>query len=227
MQQCRRIFPLVDRVREVDALVAREADQARAQHLGHDFGRLGLATARLALDEERLLQVEREKEGRRQGAVADVAALAQTALDVLDGRGCAHADKGYEVVRPSTRIVRTNRPAVRSEPRIVRTIREGGPAWSAGPGHPQICYVPCACWIARLVSTRARCFLYSGLARRSPPGSSPSEACCAASSGLAPFFSASSTAVALTGVVPTLVRPMRHPPFSFCAATPTIAQSQS
>src|SRR5437899_2450320 len=137
MQQLPRIVPLVDRVREVDALIALEADQPRAQHLGHDLGRLGLANARLALDEERLLQLEREKDGRRQGAVADVAALAQTALDVLDGRGCAHADKGYEVVRPSTRIVRTNRPAARSEPRIVRTIREGGPAWSAGPGHPE------------------------------------------------------------------------------------------
>src|SRR2546425_5620008 len=97
MQQLPRIVPLVDRVREVDALVALEADQARAQHLGHDFGRLGLADARLTLDEERLLQLEREKDGRRQGAVADVAALAQTLLDVLDGRGCAHADKEYDL----------------------------------------------------------------------------------------------------------------------------------
>src|SRR5437667_5465142 len=133
MQQLPRIVPLVDRVREVDALVALEADQPRAQHLGHDLGRLCLADACLTLDEEGLLQLEREKDGRRQGAVTDVAAFAQTLLDVLDRRGCAHADKGYEVVGPSTRIVRTNRPAVRSKRRIVRTIREGGPARSAGP----------------------------------------------------------------------------------------------
>src|SRR2546422_10422412 len=97
MQQLPRIVPLVDRVREVDALVALEADQPRAQHLGHDLGRLSLADACLALDEEGLLQLEREEDGRRQGTVADVPALAQTLLDVLDGRGCAHADKGYDL----------------------------------------------------------------------------------------------------------------------------------
>ena len=97
--QLPRVVPLVDRVREVDALVALEADQPRAQHLGHDLGRLSLADARLTLDEERLLQLESQKDGRRQGTVADVAALAQTLLDVLDGRGCAHADKEYEAGR--------------------------------------------------------------------------------------------------------------------------------
>src|SRR5437773_737644 len=81
--------------------------------------------------------------------------------------------------------------------------------------------------MALLVRTRARCFLYSGLARRSPAGSRPSDACWAASSGLAPLCSASSTAVALTGVGPTLVRPIRQSPLIFWAATPTIAQSNS
>src|SRR5690348_5556993 len=84
-----------------------------------------------------------------------------------------------------------------------------------------------ACSIALLVSTRARCFLYSGLARRSPDGFSPSDACCAASSAFAPFASASSTALARTGVGPTLVRPMRQWPLVFWAATPTMAQSNS
>src|SRR5205807_630142 len=130
-------------------------------------------------------------------AVADVAALPQAALDVLDRHRSGHGDKEYE------------------EAGLIRS------------GPPGLYWRPSAWLIARLVSTRARCFLYSGLARRSPAGSRPSDACCAASSALAPFCSASSTAFARTGVGPTLVRPILQPPFIFWAATPTIAQSNS
>src|ERR1700730_15053477 len=65
---------------------------------------------------------------------------------------------------------------------------------------------PYACWIARLVSTRARCFLSSGEARRSPLGFTPSAAASAALTGVAPCASALSTLVQRTGVGPTLVR---------------------
>src|SRR5436309_787725 len=84
------IVPLVDGMRQVDALVALEADQPRAKDLGHDLGRLRLANPGLAFYEERLLQLEGEKDGRRERAVADVLALAQASLDVLDGWGRAH-----------------------------------------------------------------------------------------------------------------------------------------
>src|SRR5207247_2920100 len=100
VQQLARVVPLVDGVREVDPLVALEADEPRAQHLGHHLGRFGLAHARLALDEQRLLQLEGEKDRGRERAVADVAPLAQAALDVLDRRRCAHGDKEYEEARP-------------------------------------------------------------------------------------------------------------------------------
>src|SRR5205823_14195201 len=97
VQQLPRVVPLVDRVSEVDSLVALEPDQARAQHVGHHLGRLGLAHARLAFDEEGLLELQGQKDRGREGAVADVAPLAQAALDVLDRRRCAHGDKAYDL----------------------------------------------------------------------------------------------------------------------------------
>src|SRR5258708_653942 len=194
VQELPRIIPLVDRMRQVDAFVALEADEPRAQHVGHDLCGLRLADPGLAFDEERLFQLQGKEDRGGEAAISDVFALAQAHLDLLDGRGSAggHA----------------------------RRLRGGS---ARVPSHLTPAYL--ACSIARFVSTRARCFLYSGLARRSPEGFKPSDACCAASSGLAPFFSASSTALARTGVGPTLVRPMRQSPVIFCAAAPTIAQS--
>ena len=64
------------------------------------------------------------------------------------------------------------------------------------------------------MSTRARCRLYSGVAFRSPGGSVPSAACSAAAAmrlrRASPPFSASSTAVARSGVEPMWVRPDPH-----------------
>src|SRR5205814_280622 len=95
VQQLPRVVPLVDSMREVDPLIALEPDQPGPQHLGHHLGRLGLADARLTLDEQRLLELEGEKDRCRQRTVADVAAIAKAALDVLDRRGSAHARKEY------------------------------------------------------------------------------------------------------------------------------------
>src|SRR5437870_10578333 len=85
-------------------------------------------------------------------------------------------------------------------------VQEGGSV--GGTWVPPAIYT--ACWIARLVSTRARCFLYSGEARRSPLGFRPSDAASAACSGVAPWASARSTLEQRTGVGPTLVRPTRQ-----------------
>src|SRR5712692_4440218 len=95
VEQLPRIVPLVHGVREVDALVALQADEARAQDLRHHLGRLGLADARLALDEERLFELEGQEDGRGQTAVADVAALAQAPLDLVDARRSRHPAKHY------------------------------------------------------------------------------------------------------------------------------------
>src|SRR5205807_8321253 len=62
MEELARIVPFVDRVRQVDAFVALQADQARAQDVGHDLGRLRLADARFAFYEQRLLQLERQED---------------------------------------------------------------------------------------------------------------------------------------------------------------------
>src|SRR5487761_98603 len=88
VQQLARIVPLVNRVREVDALVALEADQAGAQHVGHHLGRLGLADAGLALDEQGLFELERQEDRGRECAVADVEAVAEALLYLVDSARC-------------------------------------------------------------------------------------------------------------------------------------------
>jgi hypothetical protein len=66
---------------DVDALVALQADEARAGRLGERLGHLGLAHARLALDEQRLAELAGQEHGRGQGAIGEVALLAQRLAD--------------------------------------------------------------------------------------------------------------------------------------------------
>ena len=80
-----RVVPLVDRRGRVETLVALEADERRLEHVGEDLGDLGLADAGLALQQERLAEFQRQKEGRGQSALGDVALVAQTALQLVDG----------------------------------------------------------------------------------------------------------------------------------------------
>src|SRR6202035_3523154 len=84
-QKLPRVVPLIDGVSQVDALVALEADQPRAQHVSHHLCRLGLANAGLTLDEERLLELQGQKDRGCEGSIADVVAVAKPLLDVLDG----------------------------------------------------------------------------------------------------------------------------------------------
>ena len=53
-QQLARVVPLVERLAGVDALVALQPVQRRVQHAGQRLGRLRLADARLALQQQRL-----------------------------------------------------------------------------------------------------------------------------------------------------------------------------
>ena len=53
-EQLARVVPLVERLRRVDPLVALQADQGCVEHEGERFGGLGLADARLALEQQRL-----------------------------------------------------------------------------------------------------------------------------------------------------------------------------
>ena len=89
------IVPLVDRVGQVDALVALEADEARAQDVGHHLGCLGLADACLALDEQWLLELEGPEDRRCQRQVVDGATLAPArpvAAVLRDSAPCAAAN---------------------------------------------------------------------------------------------------------------------------------------
>ena len=90
MEQLARVVPFIDGVSEVDAFVALQPDEPRAEHVGHDLRGLSLADARLALDEERLFELQGKEYRRGEAAVADIAALAKASLDVVDARRSSH-----------------------------------------------------------------------------------------------------------------------------------------
>ncbi len=57
LEHLARVVPLVDGGVDVEALVALEADQRRAERRGQDLGHLGLAHAGLALEEQRAAEL--------------------------------------------------------------------------------------------------------------------------------------------------------------------------
>ena len=82
-QHLPRIVPLVERRHRIEAFVALQPDQPRAQHLGEDLGALGLADAGRAFDEQRLLEREHDLQRGREGLVDDERALAEAGADGL------------------------------------------------------------------------------------------------------------------------------------------------
>ena len=77
VEELARVVPLVDGVRDVEALVALQPDQPRGERRRERLRRLGLPHARLALEQHRLLEREREEERRREPAIGQVVGLAQ------------------------------------------------------------------------------------------------------------------------------------------------------
>src|SRR5262245_53095838 len=73
-------------MRDVEALVALQADEPRAEDLGERLRGLGLADSRLALEQERLLEPEREEEGGREAAVRQVRRPFETDFQLVDIR---------------------------------------------------------------------------------------------------------------------------------------------
>ena len=73
VQHLAGVIPLVERVVDVDALVALEADEITPQHGGEGLGELGLTDTHLALEEQGLAELECQQCGRRQAPVGDVA----------------------------------------------------------------------------------------------------------------------------------------------------------
>ena len=62
LEELARVVPLVERVTDVEAFIALEANQIGAERGGHRAGQRGLAHAGLALEEERPFQAERQKQ---------------------------------------------------------------------------------------------------------------------------------------------------------------------
>ena len=86
---------------DVDALVALEPDQARAEDVRERLRDLGLAHAGLALEQQRLAQLERNVEHRREAPIGQIRALAEGGAQVVDrgGLDSAHAPQ-HRAVRP-------------------------------------------------------------------------------------------------------------------------------
>jgi hypothetical protein len=88
VEELARVVPFVDRVGDVEALVALKTDQARAEDARERLRRLGLADAGLAFQQQRLLEPKREEERRREPAVREVGGRVEGVMELVDrGRG--------------------------------------------------------------------------------------------------------------------------------------------
>ena len=84
LEQLSRVVPLVQRVADVEPLVALQANEIGVERGRHRAGQRGLADAGLALEEQRPLQAKREKQGDRQAAVRHVVRGGEALLKVGD-----------------------------------------------------------------------------------------------------------------------------------------------
>ena len=79
------VVPLEQRLGLVEPLVALEADQAGAGHLGHGLGQLRLAGAGRTLDEDRLAEPIGQVHDPGDALVGEVVDLAEALPDLGDG----------------------------------------------------------------------------------------------------------------------------------------------
>src|SRR5690606_750186 len=101
-EELARVVPVVEGVVDVDALVALQADEAGAGRGGERLRDLGLADARLALEQQRLLEAGGEEDGRRQPAVGEIALAGKGG-----GRLLRRCEPHVRVAASSARRVRT------------------------------------------------------------------------------------------------------------------------
>jgi hypothetical protein len=106
VQQLARVVPLVHGVRDVEALVALQADQPSAGGRGEGLRELGLAHAGLALEQQRLADGERDEQRRGQAALGQVGVLEQGPLQVVH-RG--EADRIAHLPKPSRQTPESRR----------------------------------------------------------------------------------------------------------------------
>ena len=89
-----RVVPFVQRLARVDTLVALEPDQPSGQGCGQGFGYLRLPHTGLALQQQRLVQRQRQVDGHAQAVVRQVGLVAQSLLDVV-GRDRSFTEPCY------------------------------------------------------------------------------------------------------------------------------------
>src|SRR5581483_4295089 len=101
VQQLARVVPFVDGLRDVDALVALQADELAAGPAGENLADLGLADTGLAFEQQRTLQLEREEDRGGQTLVGYVVVRGEGVTDVVrvhtsvcffQRTPCEHAD---------------------------------------------------------------------------------------------------------------------------------------
>ena len=80
-QELLLVVPLVERLGLVEPFVALQADEVGVQHLGQHLADLGLAGAGRTLDEQRLLERQRQEEHGLDRLGGDVARAAQAVRD--------------------------------------------------------------------------------------------------------------------------------------------------
>ena len=98
VEELARVIPLVEGLPGVDALVALQADQLGAQHPGERPADLGLADARLTLEQQRPAHREGEVEGHGEAAVGQVRLGAKRGLEVVRAPECDRFTHAVTVV---------------------------------------------------------------------------------------------------------------------------------
>ena len=84
VQQLAGVVPLVHGVGDVEALVALQADQPRVGRARERLRGLGLAHSRLALEQEGLLERQRQEERGREAAIGQIVGRTEGLLELVD-----------------------------------------------------------------------------------------------------------------------------------------------
>ena len=84
LQELSRVVPLVERLRDVDALVTLKANQLGAERPCERLGDLRLADARFAFHKQRPAELQREPGRNRQAAIGDVLLAGEELCELVD-----------------------------------------------------------------------------------------------------------------------------------------------
>ena len=140
----RGVVPLVDRGRDVEPLVALQADQPAAERRRQHLGDLGLADAGLAFEEDRPAHLQRQEQHGRQRPVGEIVGRRQQLERVVDGgrerRGGLSASCRH-LLRHG-RVCRRHPVARPGMPRMARPGTPGDECPARRPGIMHACSAP-------------------------------------------------------------------------------------